>query len=300
MKISAIPIAAVERDTGIPKDTLRVWERRYRFPRPERDSKGERVYPADQVEQLRLLRRLLDQGHRPGSIVGAAQATLLALLEAAQPDTPPAPAAPHVAPMLGLIRQHRSAELYATLHQLLTKSGLQHFVSTVVAPLNEAIGDAWLRGQISVAEEHLYTEQVQNLLRSTISALSASAQPPRVLMTTVPGEEHVLGLLMAEAMLAPEGVQCTSLGVQTPLADIASSARAGAFDIVAVSFSAAFAARPAVAALEQLRALLDPRIALWAGGAALRHKRKAADGVIVLTSLTDIAPALAAWRAGPP
>jgi len=30
-------ISAVERDTGLSKDTLRVWERRYGFPKPLRD-----------------------------------------------------------------------------------------------------------------------------------------------------------------------------------------------------------------------------------------------------------------------
>lgn len=63
-------IAAVERDTGLSKDTLRVWERRYGFPQPERDGAGDRVYPAGQVERLRTIRRLMDAGHRPGRIVG--------------------------------------------------------------------------------------------------------------------------------------------------------------------------------------------------------------------------------------
>ena len=62
-------IAAVERDTGISKDTLRVWERRYGFPSPLRDATGERVYPAAQVQRLRMLKRLLDTGHRPGRVV---------------------------------------------------------------------------------------------------------------------------------------------------------------------------------------------------------------------------------------
>ena len=48
-----LSIAAVERDTGIGKDTLRVWERRYGFPVPERDVHGERIYPMSQVEKLR-------------------------------------------------------------------------------------------------------------------------------------------------------------------------------------------------------------------------------------------------------
>ena len=46
-----LSIAAVERDTGIGKDTLRVWERRYRFPEPGRDANGERIYPLAQVEK---------------------------------------------------------------------------------------------------------------------------------------------------------------------------------------------------------------------------------------------------------
>jgi hypothetical protein len=48
-------ISAVERDTGISKDLLRAWERRYGFPAPLRDLSGERVYPAEQVQRLRLL-----------------------------------------------------------------------------------------------------------------------------------------------------------------------------------------------------------------------------------------------------
>ena len=65
-----VSIAAVERDTGLSKDTLRVWERRYGFPQPERDAYGERVYPSEQVDKLRLVKRLMDQGHRPGKISG--------------------------------------------------------------------------------------------------------------------------------------------------------------------------------------------------------------------------------------
>lgn len=42
-------IGAVERATGLGKDTLRAWERRYQFPKPLRDSNDERVYPLDQV-----------------------------------------------------------------------------------------------------------------------------------------------------------------------------------------------------------------------------------------------------------
>src|SRR5512135_1079870 len=78
----ALPIAAVERDTGLSKDTLRVWERRYGFPQPLRDANGERVYPQAQVDKLRLVKRLMDQGYRPGKIADCTVEQLQALAEA--------------------------------------------------------------------------------------------------------------------------------------------------------------------------------------------------------------------------
>jgi len=77
---AALPIAAVERETGLAKDTLRVWERRYGFPQPLRDAAGDRRYPPEQVQRLKLIARLLDAGQRPGKVVGLDTAALHALL----------------------------------------------------------------------------------------------------------------------------------------------------------------------------------------------------------------------------
>ena len=72
-------IADVERDTGLSKDTLRVWERRYGFPTPVRDAVGERQYDDLQLQRLRRIRRLLDAGHRPGRVVPLSDEALHAL-----------------------------------------------------------------------------------------------------------------------------------------------------------------------------------------------------------------------------
>jgi DNA-binding transcriptional MerR regulator/methylmalonyl-CoA mutase cobalamin-binding subunit len=290
-------IAAVERDTGIPKDTLRVWERRYGFPAPERDEHGERVYPPDQVEKLRLVRRLLDQGRRPSQVVRCSTAELAALLEAATTAPIDAERSAREQTLLQLVRLHRSSELRAALHRLLLKQGLQRFVAETVAPLNECIGQAWLRGEIDVPEEHLYTEQVQNVLRSAIGAQAAAGGRPRIVLTTFPDEQHALGLLMAEATLVPEGAACVSLGTQTPVADIAVAARAGQFDIVGLSFSAAYPARQAVEGITALRTLLPADTALWVGGAAVQGKSGKLAGVRVIGDLADALAALQAWRA---
>ena len=73
---SHLSIAAVERDTGLSKDVLRVWERRYGFPVPERDPNGERLYPLSQVERLRTIKRLMDAGHRPGKLLALSETDL--------------------------------------------------------------------------------------------------------------------------------------------------------------------------------------------------------------------------------
>lgn len=293
----ALGIAAVERDTGIAKDTLRVWERRYGFPAPLRDAHGERLYPSAQVEKLRLMRRLMDQGRRPSTIVRLSTDELATLLDAAGPGEADPQRGEREAALLQLVRLHRSNELRAALYQLLLKQGLQRFVADTVAPLNDCIGNAWLRGEIDVPEEHLYTEQVQNVLRSAIGAQAVAGGRPRILLTTFPDEQHALGLLMAEATLVPEGAACVSLGTQTPMSDIRSAAEAGAFDVVALSFSAAYPPRQAVDGLNALRELLPPGIALWAGGAAVQGKGRRLKGVRVISDLDDALTALAQWRA---
>ena len=52
-------IGAVERETGLSKDLLRMWERRYGFPSPARDPMGERQYSLDEVSKLRAIKRLM-------------------------------------------------------------------------------------------------------------------------------------------------------------------------------------------------------------------------------------------------
>ena len=292
-------IAAVERDTGLPKDTLRVWERRYGFPRPLRDANGERVYPSDQVDKLRLIRRLLDQGLRPSRIVAASTEELAHMLEAS-PEAAPAAAPADWSALLGLMQRQDGAALQRALQQNLLKNGLQRFLTDTLVPLTDAVGQAWLKGELSVAGEHLYTEQVHNVLRGAIANQSGHGGSPSILLTTFPNELHSLGLLMAEAMFAPEGAQCTSLGTQTPLADIERAATQGGIDIVALSFSSAYPARQAVEGLNTLRSRLPARIALWAGGHAVREQQRKLPGIRVIADLQDGIAALADWRAGHP
>ena len=287
-----LPIGAVERETGLPKDTLRVWERRYGFPLPERNTLGERLYSSADVEKLRLIKRLIDQGHRPGKLI---QATAEALSSLITPQTQRAHG-PHCEHLIKLVRVEHVDALAAALRQDLLQQGLVRFVCATLAPLNALVGEAWARGDLQVHDEHLYTELVTNLLRAAIGAHQSLGGTPRLLLTTAPDEAHGLGLLMAESMMTSQGAMCVSLGTRTPLADIGRAAVDGRFNAVALSFSAHCSIRTTGETLLTLRQLLPEHIELWAGGAGVRKQHQTLAGVRTLQSLSGVEEAVRDWR----
>ncbi len=293
-----LSLAAVERDTGLSKDVLRSWERRYGFPAPERDVLGERSYPLEQLERLRLVKRLLDAGHRPSRVVTLPLVLLQQLVQAG-PARQILPDTSLLQDQLELIRLHDAAALRRELGASLSRLGVAGFVSEVAGPLITAVGDGWLRGQLQVFEEHLFTEVMQGLLRQAIAGIpdTPPAGRPRVLLATLSGEPHGLGLLMAQALLALEGCACTSLGTQTPLWDVHLAAQAIGADIVAVSFSGCVDADQVVQSLVDLRRKLAPGVALWAGGSAPMLQRRRVPGVRPLASLAAAVAELRDWRA---
>jgi DNA-binding transcriptional MerR regulator/methylmalonyl-CoA mutase cobalamin-binding subunit len=296
-------ISDVERDTGVAKETLRVWERRYDFPQPLRAANGERVYPIEQVQKLRLVKRLIDLGFRPGKVIQYSADELQALTGQATGSANGASApGPELQSYLDLCKSHQMEALRRKLSQALLMMGLKSFVIELVAPLTTLVGEAWASGQLATFEEHLYTESLTVVMRSAIFAMpqtnAHNAGAPRIMLTTLPQERHGLGLLMAEAMCVAEGAHCISLGVQTPLLDIVEAARVQQVDIIALSFSVAMNPRQALDGLAELHTRLDGAVELWAGGGNTALKRRRPPYVRVF-SLADIGAAIAEWRARP-
>jgi MerR family transcriptional regulator, light-induced transcriptional regulator len=297
-------IAAVERDTGLTKDTLRVWERRYGFPNPGRDAFGERLYPIDQVDKLRVLRRLMDAGHRPGKLIHLPMPALLALGRQQRQGSSAAPAQPlaaglavsDVGEFLALIHSRQPEALRRSLAQALLRLGLERFVFDVAAPLTRLIGEVWSRGELEIYDERLSIESLQTVMRGALASISSPGAPPTVMLTTVPSEGHGLGLLMVESLLSLQGCRCLSLGVQTPLWDIVLAARAHRVDVLALSFSSALNATQVIDSLAELREKLPASTRIWAGGDSPALRRHRLVGVEVLAGLHEIAPQVVCWR----
>ena len=96
-------------------------------------------------------------------------------------------------------------------------------------------------------------------------------------------------------MFALEDCLGVSLGVRTPIPEIAAAAKAHKADIVALSFSSIVPAPQAMTGLTELRAFLDGGVEIWAGGACPGLRPR--PGLLVIRALSSIAPAVAAWRA---
>lgn len=294
--LTLLPINAVERETGISKELLRMWERRYHFPNPERDSQGDRVYPADQINKLRIIRRLLDAGFRPGKIISLDLPALEELVSSSH-GNPSSTLPEHLeTELLEILKSHDPYRVRQYLNHHMIRMGLQSFILDLVQYANTIVGDAWMSGKIEIYEEHLYTEELQTLVKQNIGNLQPAGASPRIMLATAPEEIHSLGLLMVEALLRLDQVDAVSFGVQMPIRDIVQAAQKHKMDIVVLSFSAAFPANRAIEFLEELRFRLPLNIQIWAGGGGLRSSRRQIEEVQIMSNLQGLHQSVSQWR----
>lgn len=282
-------ISDIERETGIAKDTLRIWERRYGFPLPQRTATGERRYSAEQRERLVVIRQLLDVGLRPGALMGLDTQQLRDLaLQHAQQSGQPA----ELTQLLEYLRYSSGNGLRSELERLLQLHGLRCFLTQIVAPLNHAVGQAWADGQIGVFDEHIYAEQVRLVISNALQSLQPAPQAPRVLLTTLPGEQHGLGMLMAACMVGLAGAHPLVAGVQTPLDEIVRGAISGGCSVVGISCSSYQQRRTIASQLVRLRSLLPAEISLWVGGGGSSNLPQMPKGITLFSSLDQISAAI--------
>lgn len=289
-------ISTAERETGLAKEVLRKWESRYGFPEPFRLANGERRYSLDQVQRLRLIKRLIDAGFRPSTIVGKGARELDELAKNIHVQSNTDDLSEFVPVVLRLLQDNDGRALRQRLNELLLKDGISNFVFETIAPLTIAVGEYWAQGQIRVYQEHLYAATVESVLGAAIDVLTNTQSHPRVLLTTLAPEQHRLGNLMLSALLSAEGAFCNCLGTQTPREEIFEAVQHHEMDIVALSFSISFPVRQIPNALRAVRAGLNESVELWAGGAGTVRMKGAPRDVKLCATLDDGLTALNDWR----
>ena len=282
----------IERETGFGKEQLRKWRQRFGFPPKESNVEGKIAYSNQTVEQLHLIRRLLEAGFRPAQVVGKTVLELEKLkLELGLNAVVYAPDES----IVSLIEYIKLNDLKGFLSLLIKKRGKQimlDFVQNTIAPLMIGVGEAWRRDEIDIHHEHLCTAHIERYLHAEILRLRPREGLPVILLALPPGEHHLLGLLMAEAVLAEEGATTINIGSGIPLNNLKLAAITCKADVVALSFSFAHPSKDILPTILHFRRLLPPEIQIWVGGAGISVIRKKPKGVDFFYDFKDVVFAL--------
>ena len=268
---TSYPISAAAKLTGIPLDTLRAWERRYRAVIPKRSERG-RVYSEEQVKRLVLLRQAVQQGHSIGQVAGVGDRQLRELLDKSSSLSARGPVKVSASqevltPILQALDRFDYAATDREINRLAAAmASPRDFVHHAALPLMRTIGERWHDGKCSIAQEHMLTNLLSALLASLVRTYSPSNPPARALLATPRNERHAFPTLAAAMLTAISGLGVIYLGTDLPAADIVLAARKSEADIVLLSLSTT----PGPETLEEINHMarkLPRSSALWLGGA---------------------------------
>ena len=279
-------IGTVARLAGLTTHVIRVWERRYGAPAPVRSARGTRLYSELDVERLRLLKRAVDRGHAIGSIAALPSEELMRLIAAptavaANGDAPETFSAELVAAVGSFDLAHAERALAAASASFSPRA----LVVDVFGLALKSVGDAWARGQLCVASEHIATALLRNHLGSLLREYAPLPGAETLVAATPSGEQHELGALLAVALAAIHGYRVVYLGPNVPGAEIVQAVRGAGAEVVLLSL-VALDKRAAQKELRALKRALPAHVTLLAGGeGALAAAEALGSAVVVPGSL---------------
>jgi len=233
---TVLSVGAAAARLGVAPETLRSWGRRYGLTPSGHTAGGHRRYDDEDLARLFRMQRLVAEGCSPAAaarqVVAGSQdepptrrpgrprrrsgagGTVLAL-----PDAPPE--------ARGLARAAARLDadgVHEILGDLLVSRGTVATWDDVLRPLLVAAGVRWEQTGAGIDVEHLLSEAVTESLRAHRSCQPRPEPGRGVLLTSPPGDWHVLPLHVLAAALAERRVPTQVMG-QLPAAALASAVR---------------------------------------------------------------------------
>lgn len=230
-------IQSVAEMTGVNPVTLRAWERRYGVPRPVRTQSSYRLYSDADVDQVRRMLELCESG------LAASEAARV-VREAGPTAKEPTTLAPDVFAavadeLLGAARGMNTEALDRCLARALTLGSATQIYDRIVAPVMVQLGEAWSRGEISIAHEHVASEHFARTLGQLHQITRPGAHRATALLACFPEELHTMPLYGLAFRLAEWGVRAEILGARTPPVGLAEAVKATSPSLVALSVTLA-------------------------------------------------------------
>ena len=217
--MNSFTIKDLENLSGIKAHTIRIWEQRYNFLKPERTDTNIRYYSSVELKQLLNIALLNKYGFKISHIDKMDQeeinSKILSLnqMEALQER------------IVNELIQHMvdlDAEKFdAVLSSYIASRGIEKAIMQIIFPYLEKIGILWLTNHINPAQEHLVSNIIRQKLIVGIDSVTSPLQVNKTVLLFLPeGEYHELGLLFIQYMIKSRGIATLYLGCSMPLDDI--------------------------------------------------------------------------------
>ncbi len=266
--MNAHRIHRVAKLTGLSKDVIRVWERRFGLLKPTRGANRYRNYSDEDVALLRYLKEQLDAGTSIGDLAKLGREELLHRARVATPRTA----------IVDNTFDRLLRELLAALTPLdritfekrlngaVAVVPFEEALHGILVPLQEQVGQLWHDGRIHIATEHYVTNQIQQKMFAALNQLPVAEFGAKVIVVCPPGEEHNLAALALAYRCRVRGCRVYYLGSNVPVASLSALCREVKPNLTILSFPLAFPDARAADVVQALAHEVCPFSTVVAGG----------------------------------
>ena len=212
-------IKDLENLSGIKAHTIRIWEQRYSFLRPQRTATNIRYYSNQELKTLLNISLLNKYGYKISHINRMGNEELrdkILALSGAQAQQER---------IVNDLIQHmidlNTEDFEEVLDQYIVARGIEKTITHIIFPFLDRIGILWVTDHINPAQEHLITNIIRQKLIVGIESIATPFKlNTKVLLFLPENEHHELGLLFLNYMLRSRGVITIYLGANVPMADV--------------------------------------------------------------------------------
>jgi DNA-binding transcriptional MerR regulator len=231
--IPAFNLKVVLKETGLPADTLRAWERRYGLPVPQRTPGGHRLYSERDIHTIKWLMARQAEGLSISHAVDlwneqlASGSDPLAGLAPSSLSTVQTTSAirPPAETTLDTLRSHwveactnfNEISVEQTLNQAFSMFPIEAVCVEVLQKGLSEMGNLWYENRASVQQEHFASGLAMRRLDALLIASPAPSRPFTVLVGCPPNEWHTFTPLLLSLFLRRRGLNVIYLGANVPV-----------------------------------------------------------------------------------
>ncbi|MDR4478873.1 MAG: cobalamin B12-binding domain-containing protein [Nitrospira sp.] len=261
-------IHRVAKLTGLSRDVIRVWERRFGLVKPTRGANRYRNYSDEDVALLRYLKNQLDAGASIGDLAKLGREELMSRVRAAAPRTAIVDNTFDrlLRELLSALEPLDRVTFEKRLNGAVAVVPFEEALHGILLPFQEQVGELWHDGHINIAIEHYVTKQIQQKIFSAMNQLPVAEFGAKVVVACPPGEEHDLAALAVAYRCRVRGCRVYYLGANVPISSLSRLCSHATPDLTILSFTLV---PPDSSAMELIRTLaeeLTPVSTVMAGG----------------------------------